>query len=143
MNPSELEEVYKDFTDNFQKWAPDGIIEIDLETLADMGLLNKEDFDEEEPDEVTQFFHVIETPDKITLHNEKFVIWIVPKVIEENPTTLTYVSQVAKKKKPHLELVYSTSGVYNTPKFILKVLQRFLIDVIDTDAVISSIGKKT
>ncbi len=142
MTPSELEEIYKNFTENFQKWVPDGIIQIDLETLAEMGLLNREDFDEEEPDEVTQFFHVVETPDKITLHNEKFVIWIVPKIVDELPTTLTYLSQVLKKK-PHLELVYATAGVYNTPKFILKVLQRFLIDVVDTDAVISSIGKKT
>jgi len=141
MTPSELEEAYQDFTQNFKKWTPDGIIEIDLESLCEMGLLNEKDFDEEEPDDVTHYFHVYETPDKITLHNEKFAIWIVPKMIDNVPTTLTYISQ-CNKKKPQLELVFSTSGVYNTPKFILKVLQHFLIEVIDTDAVISSIGKK-
>ncbi len=141
MTPNEMEEAYKEFTTNFKKWAPDGIIEIDLEALCDMGLLNRDDFDEEEPDDVTQFFHVTETPDKITLHNEKFAIWIVPKMINEMPTTHTYISQL-HKNVPHLELVYVTAGVYNTPKFILKVLQYFLIEVIDTDAIISSIGKK-
>ena len=141
MKPKDLEEAYIDFTDNFKRWAPDGIIQIDLKTLCEMGLLNRDDFDEEEPDDVTQFFHVVESPDKITLHNEKFAVWIVPKVVDDIPTTLTYISQVVKKR-PLLELVYATSGVYNTPKFILKVMQRFLIDVIDTDEVISSMGKK-
>jgi len=142
MTPSELEKAYLEFSQNLKKWAPDGIIQINLEGLSEMGLLNQEDFDEEEPDDITQSFHVEETPDKITLFNEKFAIWIVPKMIDETPTTLTYISQI-QKAKPMLELVYSTSGVYNTPKFILKVLQHFLIEMIDTDEVISSIGKKT
>ena len=142
MTPSELEETFKDFTANFKKWAPDGVIEVGLESLCEMGLLNEKDFDEEEPDEVTQFFHVIETPDKITLYNDKFAIWIVPQMINEISTTHTYISQ-STKNKPQLELVYSTSGVYNTPKFILKVLQHFLLEVIDTDAIISSMGKKS
>lgn len=141
VTPKELENAYNEFSSNFKKWAPDGIIQIDLETLSEMGLLNRDDFDEEEPDEVTQYFHVNETDAMITLHNEKFAIWIVPKLIDEIPTTHTYISQL-KKKSPELELVYSTSGVYNTPKFILKVLQHFLIEVIDTEAIISSIKKK-
>ncbi len=141
MTPSELEEAYQGFNQNFKKWVPDGVIQIDLEALCEMGLLNREDFDEEEPDDVTHYFHVLETPDKITLHNEKFVVWIVPKTVNDISTTLTYIAQI-QKKHSHLELVYETRGVYNTPKFILKVLQHFLIEVIDTDAVISSIGKK-
>ena len=47
-----------------------------------------------------------------------------------------------QNNKPHLEIVYQTSGVYNTPRYILKVLQHFLTEVLDTEAVISSIGKK-
>jgi len=141
MTPNELEEAFQNFNLNFKKWVPDGIIQINLESLCEMGLLNQEDFDEEEPDDVTQYFHVLETPDKITLLNEKFAIWIVPKMVGDVSTTHTYISQF-QKEKPHLELVYETSGVYNNPKFILKVLQHFLIDVIDTDAVISSMGKK-
>lgn len=141
MKPNELEEIYRDFTENFQKWAPDGIIEIGLESLSEMGLLNEKDLDNEEPDEVTQYFEVIETPDKITLYNENFAIWIVPRLVNDVSTTYTYISKMVASK-PNLELVYSTSGVYNTPKFILKVLQHFLVDVIDTDKIISSIGKK-
>lgn len=142
MTPSDLEKAYEEFTKNAKKWLPDGLIHIDLETLCEMGLINREDFDHEEPDEVTHYFHVLETPDKITLHNEKFAIWIVPKMVEGIPMTHTYISQI-RKEEPHLELVYENRGIYNSPKFILKVLQHLLIEMIDTDAVISSIGKKT
>ena len=139
--PNYLEEAYLDFVKNFKTWAPDGILEIGLEQLCEMGLLNKDDLDEDDADDVTHYFHVVETPDKITLYNEKFVVWVVPKTIESIPTTLTYISKV-NQNKPELELVFSTAGVYNTPKFILKILQHFLIEVIDTDNIISSIGKK-
>lgn len=141
ITPNELEEAYQDFTKNLTQWAPDGIFQVNLESLCEMGLVNKNDFDDEEPDDVTQCFHVLETPEKITLYNEKFAVWIVPKMIQSVPTTLTYISSIPKKK-PHLELVFSTEGVYNTPKFILKILQHFLIEMIDTEAIISSMGKK-
>lgn len=141
MTPSDLEKAYEEFSKNAQKWLPDGFIRINLETLCGMGLVNGKDFDHEEPDEVTHYFHVLETPDKITLHNEKFAIWIVPKLVDNTPLTHTYISQI-RDSTPRLELVYENRGIYNSPKFILKILQYFLIETIDTDAVISSIGKK-
>jgi hypothetical protein len=139
--PKDLESAYIEFSQNIQKWAPDGIIQVDLETLYDMGLLNRNDLDEEQPDEITANFHVSETPDKITLHNEKFAIWIVPKLLDNLPVTHTFISQF-QEDKPHLELVFATSGVYNTPKFILKVLHHFLLDVVDTENIIAKINKK-
>ncbi|HSX12412.1 MAG TPA: hypothetical protein VLF61_02880, partial [Rhabdochlamydiaceae bacterium] len=73
--------------------------------------------------------------------NEQFAIWIVPRVVDNITSTLTYIA-LLYQNKPHLEIVFSTAGVYNTPKYILKVLQHFLIEVIDTEAIISNIGKK-
>ena len=51
ITPPQLEESYDDFVQNFKKWAPDGIIEIDLEGLCEMGLVNREDFDDEEDED--------------------------------------------------------------------------------------------
>lgn len=140
-NPVDLEEAYKDFSENLKKWAPDGVINVDLAVLGDLGLLTYDRLEGDNSQDVTHFFHVIETQDKITLHNEQFAVWISPKLIDGMATTLTYIA-LLNKNKPHLEIVYSTSGVYNTPKFILKVLQHFLIEVVDTETIISSIGKK-
>ena len=141
MNPIQLEEAYKDFTENFQKWAPDGFINVNLQLLQDLGLLNTTEVESADSESLAQQFHVIETSDKVTLFNQQFAIWIVPQVETELPSTLILISLI-QNLKPHLEIVYTTSGVYNTPQYILRVLQHFLTEVLDTEAIISSINKK-
>jgi hypothetical protein len=142
INPNVLEEAYKEFSKDLLKWVPDGIIQVDLKLLNDLGLLNNAELEHSiSDDQLNHYFHIIETPDKVTLFNEQFAIWIVPQLVDETPTTTTLIA-LLQSNKPHLEIVYLTSGVYNTPKYILKVLQHFLEEVQDTEAVISSIGKK-
>ena len=142
INPTVLEEAFLEFTTNLHKWAPDGVIQVDLKLLNDLGLLNNAELEHSVSDaHLNHYFHIIETPDKVTLFNEQFAIWIVPELVENTPTTTTLIA-LLQPPKPHLEIVYMTSGVYNTPKYILKILQHFLTEVQDTEAVISSIGKK-
>lgn len=142
INPSILEEAYHEFSGNLQKWIPDGVINVDLKLLNDLGLLNNTELEHSINEaNLTLYFHIIETPDKVTLFNDQFAIWIIPQLIEDLPTTTTMIA-LLHGDKPHLEIVYTTCGVYNTPKYILKILQHFLSEVQDTEAVISSIGKK-
>jgi hypothetical protein len=141
INPLKLEEAYREFSQNLQKWVPDGIISVNLGLLNELGLLNNAYLEQVPPENISHFFHVVETPDKITLFNDQFAIWIVPKSEEATPSTLTFIA-LLPNQQPHLELVFSTTGVYNSPKYILKVLQHFLTDVIDTETIISSINKK-
>ncbi len=138
MNPIILEEAYKDFTTNLPKWAPDGCIQVNLQLLQDLGLLKNWEVESPAPECLTQQFHVVETNDKVTLFNEQFAIWIIPQSQAELPSTVVMLALILQKK-PHLEIVYSTSGVYNTPKYILKLLQHFMTEVIDTESIISSI----
>ena len=84
---------------------------------------------------------MIENQEKVTLFNNQFVVWIVPKVVDDVPTTMTLISLV-HKDVPRLELVFSTRGPYNTPKYVLKVLRHFLTEVIDTEEEIASITQK-
>ena len=140
MNPIQLEEAYKEFTENVNKWAPDECIHVNLQLLQDLGLLNNWDVAPSTPESLTQQFHVVETNDKVTLFNEQFAVWIVPQIQTELPSTLVMVALI-QHLKPHLEIVYTTSGVYNTPKYILKVLQHFMTEVLDTEATLSSIKK--
>jgi hypothetical protein len=142
MDPAILEEAFKEFSENCGKWIPDGIIPVNLSLLNGIGLLHEEHFKSTESDSFTQFFHVIETQEKVTLFNKQFVVWIVPKIVEEHPTTLTFIALILNQTVPHLEIVFSTKGIYNTPRYILKVLQHFISEVLDTEAVISSIGRK-
>ena len=139
MNPIQLEEAYKDFSENLTKWAPDGCIEVNLQLLQNLGLLK--DWEASSgPEFLTQQFHVVETHEKVTLFNEQFVVWIIPQPQMQIPSTLVMLALI-QQKKPHLEIIYSTSGVYNTPKYILKLLQHFMAEVVDTESVISLIDK--
>ncbi|MEM7175107.1 MAG: hypothetical protein AAF443_04160 [Chlamydiota bacterium] len=141
MNPIQLDEAYNKFISNLQSWVPDGIVEVDLSLLEKTGLLQHSAFeDKEQVEQLPHYFHVIETADKVTLFNHQFVIWIVPKVVDEVPLTVTLIA-LMKTGLPHLEIVFSTKGVYNTPKFVLRLLKHYLSEVIDTEEAISSIGQ--
>jgi hypothetical protein len=131
LNPIQIEETYKEFMGNLSNWVHDGVTQIDLKFLHDHDLLETIQNDKEEPDDLTQYFHVIESPEKVTLFNEQFIVWIIPKV-DEQPSTFVLIA-LNHPEKAHLEVVFATNGVYNTPRYVLKVLQHFLIDTLETE----------
>ena len=135
MNLIQLEQAYKTFISNLENWAPEGIIEVDFALLEKTGLLNAESFSEEYP----HYFHVIEARDKVLLFNHRFVVWIVPKIIHELPTTIVMIALISEQHL-NLEIVFSTQGTYNTPKCILKLLKYYLSEVTDTEDSLSSIN---
>ncbi len=141
INPSSLDEAYKEFTKDLGKFLPDGIVSINLQTLHDMGILNSANLEKPTPDNLSHQFHVVETYDKVTLYNEQFAVWIIPQNSQENQSTLAMIA-LLQNNKPHLEIAYSTSGVYNTPRYILKILQHYLVEVLDTEAILSLMNKK-
>ncbi len=140
LNPIELEDAYQTFITDLARHLPDGLIEVDLDLLGELGILQYDEFTDEDDsaEEFPHYFHVIETNETITLFNHQFAVWIVPKMIEGEPTTLTLISLITDQE-PRLEIAFSTSGVYNTPKYVLKVLKSYLCEVIDNEAAISSI----
>lgn len=141
MNPIQLDQAYNEFISSLQSWIPEGIIEVDMALLEETGLLNYATFeDTQNQEQLPHYFHVIETPDKVTLFNHQFAVWIVPKIVDDNPTTIVMISLISQGR-PHLEIAFSTKGVYNTPKFVLRLLKYYLSEVIDTEEAISSIGK--
>jgi hypothetical protein len=141
VNPKTLEEAFVEFSRNLAKWAPDGVVNVDLKLLNEMGLLQNSVVEEiTDESQLSQYFHIIETPEKVTLFNDQFAIWIVPELVDDIPTTTTYIS-LLHAEKPHLEIVYTTCGVYNTPKYILMVLQHYLKDVQDNEKAISNLEK--
>jgi hypothetical protein len=76
----------------------------------------------------------------VTLFNEQFIIWIIPKVESEAPVTYVMIA-LNQQDNPHLEIVFTTHGVYNTPRYVLKVLQHFLMDMLETEETLTSLEK--
>lgn len=126
MNPHDLEEAYQEYINDLKGFVPDGIVEVDLTLLYELDLLNIEEYFEGDETPLSHNFYVIESPDKLTLFNQKFVVWIVPKMVEETPSTFTLIA-LKDKDKTHLEMVFSTQGVYNHSSLVLRILEKFLI----------------
>lgn len=140
MNPIQIEDAYKEFMGNLSLWAHDGIVQVNLNFLHDQGLLNSLAEDKGDSDDLTQYFHVIESVEKVTLFNEQFVVWIIPRMEGDQPMTYVLIA-LNQMDKAHLEIVFTTHGVYNTPRYVLKVLQHFLVDMLETEATLTSFEK--
>lgn len=140
LNPAQLEETFQNFAQNLKVAIPEGIIQVDLKLLHDMGLLKSEFFTSSSENNPYHYFHVIESSEKVTLFNEQFAIWIVPTTTGIEPSTITYIALV--NNTPKLEIAFQTYGVYNAPKYILKILQHYLTEVLDNEEVILALQKK-
>ncbi len=126
MEPVDLEKAFDCYMSDLPRHVPDGVVEVDLNLLQELGLLICDNEDPEEiSDSLTQNFFVIESADKLTLFNDKFSIWIAPKMEYETPTTYTLIA-LNEQEKPNLELVFTTSGVYNHSSLVLRILEKCL-----------------
>lgn len=139
LDPERIENLYLSYVEDLSQCAHDGIVHVDLNLLNELGILENIQ-EEDEADDFTQYFKVIETEDKVTLFNEQFIIWIVPKVEGDLPITYVIIA-LNHDEKPHLEVIFTTSGVYNTPKYVLKILQHYLIDMLETEATLTAYEK--
>lgn len=124
MNPQDLEESYQQYMEDLSHYVPDGIYDVDLTLLYELDLLNAHEESMEEGD-LSYSFYVVESAEKLTLYNQTFVVWIVPQMVDQTPTTFTLIA-LNVDEQPHLEMVFTTSGVYNHSNLVLRILEKFL-----------------
>lgn len=136
----QIEQAYKDFMGNLPGCAHDGILSINLGFLYDQGLLDTLATNEDDAEDLTQYFHVIESVEKVTLYNDHFIVWIIPKLEGDQPMTYVLIA-LNQNDKANLEIVFTTHGVYNSPRYVLKVLQHFLSDTLETEATLTAFEK--
>lgn len=133
-NIKTLEKYYNKYLKNLSNLTSDSFILINLKQLHDLELLEfhqikSMDFG------LTRYFQVVETPDKITLVNDEFIIWIVPENIENQSITYSIVA-LNTGKEPKFELAFLLSGVYNTSHLVLSVLERYLLEIQENEELI-------
>lgn len=139
-NIEKLETSYKKFVKNLSKWLPEGMINIDLALLHELNLLNFEEEVVHEDDALTRYFHVIETDEKITLVNDQFAIWIVPETSNDISKTFTFVA-LNTGKEPNLEMAFCVTGVYNTSRLVLRVLEKLLQEIMENEEALNQLRK--
>lgn len=136
-----IEEYYKKYSSDMGAWLPEGIIEVDLSLLHSLDLL-KYHSDVKEKSSMTRYFHLLETAEKITLINDQFIVWIVPETVADSSVTYILIA-LNTPNYPQLETVFLTSGIYNSSRLVLRILEKFLLEIQETEEVLSVIKNKT
>lgn len=135
VNFAVLDRCLKRYIKEVKTWSPDRLIDVNLSTLQNLGMLTQ--LHEPSGDgELTRYFQIAESPDKITLVNEEFVIWIVPEIAFETPITYVFIA-LNSRKKPTLEVTFTASGVYNSSKLVMKILERMLNEIQENEALLN------
>ncbi len=126
-NLSQIEECYKRYIKSLYYWIPEGIFSVDLDLLRRFDLLHFQRPDYQNP-LLTRYFYIIESPEKMTLINDEFVVWIMADRVDHIPVTYTLIA-INQEDYPKLEIAFITSGVYNTSKLVLRILEKFLLEI--------------
>lgn len=131
---STIDEYYKKFIKDLHFWIPEGIYFVNLELLHHFDLLHFQPIGIHRKDPLmTRYFHIFETPEKITLINDEFVVWIVPDRMDQTPLTHVLIALNSEEGELQLEVAFIATGVYNTSRLVLKVLEKFLIEIQETE----------
>lgn len=137
ISPSTLEQYYNKFINNLNELLHDGVITVDLHLLERLNLLHYNPPGETEP-ELTRSFQLIESPEKITLINDQFVIWIAPRKVGQTISTLSLIA-LNHQDHPQLELAFMATGVYNTSQLVLRILEKLLLEIQENEDLIKSL----
>ena len=130
-NPTVLEACYKRYMNNISKWLPDGVIDVNIEVLHELNVLNFHGKGAAES-ALTRYFHVVESEEKLTLVNDEFIVWIVPEKLKTVPVTYTLIA-LNKEKEVRLEMAFTTSGIYNNSHLVLRLLEKYLLEIQNTE----------
>lgn len=135
-----IEESYKKFSKDLNFWLHDGMFYINLELLHHFDLLHFLPSSDRKEQPLPGFFHIIESPDKITLINDQFIVWIAPDRSGLYPVTYTLIAlNRGEQEEPHLEAGFIASGVYNSSRLVLKTLEKFLLEIQENEQTLSKI----
>jgi len=134
----ELDAFFEHLQINAAELLPDGVLDVNIKTLHALHLLTDEP-SETGPAPVAHLLQAIESGGKITLFNERFVLWIVPQQEVHPPSTIIYVAQRTEDNDIKPEMGFRTAGIHNRSKTILRLIDKFLTDIQETESFISEL----
>lgn len=134
----QLDTFFETLSQNTGDFLPDGIMDVSVKTLHHLHLLTEEASEGElQPSHLLQ---AVESDGRITLFNERFALWIVPQVGADPSCTIVYIA-THQDGDLRAELAFRTSGIHNKSKTILRLIDRFLADIQETDSLLSQLEK--
>lgn len=136
---TQLEEAYAEFSQDLGHHLPDGLVHVDLSLLHRLDLLTFNDEGLAPSPSITHYFHVVESPEKITLFNERYAVWIIPEMVGQTPTTYCLIG-LNGDDCVQLELGFHATGIYNTSRTVLRVLEQFLEEIQENEEELTKIS---
>lgn len=135
IDPIELENAFDRFISDLPKYLPEGLFEVDLDLLQRLNLFTETQATDQEY--LNDSFFVMEASDKLTLFNQKYVIWIFPELVNNEAATCALIA-MNQKDLPRLETGFVTTGLFNNSALVLQILERFIEEIEDNEKEISS-----
>jgi hypothetical protein len=135
-----IEESFKKYVNGLNNWIPEGVYYVNLDLLYQFDLLHFQPLSRDRDPSITRYFQIIESNEKITLINDQFVVWIVPDRLNSLPVTYTLIAHSIDEGEPKLEAAFITSGVYNSSKLVLKILEKFLGEIQENELVLTKLA---
>lgn len=139
-NFSKIEEFYNKCINDLDHSVHEGIFIVNLDLLHRFDLLHFGPQEEPSNGMLERYFQMVETPEKLTLVNEEFVIWIFPSQLENEPVTYTMIA-LNHPEGPKLEAVFIAAGVYNQSNLIMRLLEGFMAEIQDNERMLSNMEK--
>ena len=135
----QLDGFFQKLSANTGEFFPDGVVDINVKVLHNLGLLSDNPpVLHEAP--ASSLLQAVESDGRITLFNEKFALWIVPQANTAAPTTVTFIARrTGDAFSP--EVAFRTQGIHNRSKTILRIIDRFLVEIQETESVIASLER--
>ena len=137
VSQEELDGFFQKLSAHTGEMLPDGIVDINVKVLHGLHLLSEESpiIQETPPSSLLQ---AIDSGGKITLYNEKFALWIVPQANATPPTTITFIARRTEEGIAP-EVAFRTQGIHNRSKTILRLIDRYLAEIQETESVIAGL----
>lgn len=139
-----IEDSYKKFMKNLFHWIPDGIYFINLKLLHHFDLLHFQPGGinrGERNSNLNPDFKMIESPEKMTLVSNEFIVWIIPDQTSHPSQTYTLIALNPRGQEPQLEAAFIATGIYNNSNLVIKVLEKFLNEIRETESILSKFRK--
>ena len=132
----QLDGFFQRLSSHTGEFFPDGVVDINVKVLHTLRLLSE---GQSAPQEVpsSSLLQAVESEGRITLFNEKFALWIVPQANSPVPTTITFIARRSGETIAP-EVAFRTQGIHNRSKTILRIIDRFLAEIQETETVIAN-----
>jgi hypothetical protein len=129
----EINAYYDYLSKHTSDLLPDGIVNVDVKLLQSLSILSPNaSLGSASAKELLQ---AIESGGRITLFNDHYVLWIVPQNEVSPPSTTVILARCDKNSiKP--EVGFKTAGIHNQSKTILQLIDRYLVDIQETEDVL-------